>query len=134
MPKLNRRLMLAGAGVAVAAAAFAYTLGAGAIAAGKAEIGTWGFDLSAMDRSIKPGDDFFRYAGGTWMKTTKIPAARTRWGSFNILGAKSEADVKDVIEQVAAQPQRPGSIEQKVADYYRSYMDTKAIDAAGLKP
>ena len=134
MPKLNRRLMLAGAGFAVAAAAFAYTLGPAAIAAGRSEIGTWGFDLGAMDRSIKPGDDFFRYAGGTWMKNTKIPADRTRWGSFNILGAKSEEDVKNVIEQVAAQPQRPGSVEQKVADYYRSYMDTRAIDAAGLKP
>ncbi len=47
---------------------------------GKAVLGTWGVELTAMDKSIQPGDDFFRYAGGTWMKTTEIPADRARWG------------------------------------------------------
>src|SRR6185295_20043754 len=74
------------------------------------------------------------YANGTWMKTTQIPADRTRWGSFNILAAKSEQDVKDLVQQVSSHKQAPGSIEQKVADFYASYMDTNAINAAGLKP
>lgn len=99
-----------------------------------AVIGPWGFDLQAMDRGTKPGDDFFRYAGGTWMKNAQIPPDRSRWGAFNILAAKSETDVKRIVDEVSARPQRPGSVEQKVADFYASYMDTKAIDAAGLKP
>ena len=124
---------------AVAVAGTALTAGylatnSSAVAKGKPQIGTWGFDLSAMDRSVKPGDDFFRNTGGTWMKNAQIPADRSRWGSFNMLGAKSEEDVKRLVEEVSARPQRPGSPEQKVADYYASYMDTKTIDSLGLKP
>ena len=69
---------------------------AGAAGTGKADFGNWGFDLSAMDKSVKPGDDFFRYVGGTWMKNTPIPADRSRWGSFDILSAKSETDIKNI--------------------------------------
>ena len=134
MTKLNRRVLIAGAIVGVVAASTAYTLQSGIAASGKPAIGKWGFDLAGMDRSVNPGDDFFRFAGGTWMKTTQIPADRTRWGSFNILAAKSEQDVKDLVAQVSSHTQKPGSSEQKVADFYSSYMDTKAIEAAGLKP
>lgn len=124
---------------AVAAGALAAGLAAvnfqtGAFARGNAEIGTWGVDLAAIDRNVKPGDDFFRYVGGTWMKNNAIPPDRSRWGSFDMLAAKSEKDVKALADEVAARPQRPGSVEQKVADYYKSYLDTKAIDALGLKP
>ena len=134
---MKLRMMVA----ATALAATALTTGlvvmntdAGAAPRGKPQIGNWGFDLSAMDRSIQPGDDFFRYAGGTWMKNTPIPPDRSRWGSFNILGAKSETDVKNLVTDVSSRKQAAGSPEQKVADFYSSYMDTKAIDAAGLKP
>jgi hypothetical protein len=68
---------------------------------GKPAIGTWGFDLAAISRSIAPGDDFFRYTGGVWMRTTKIPPDRAQWGSLNILRAKSEGDVRTVIEAAA---------------------------------
>src|SRR6185503_16190538 len=60
----------------------------------KAKLGPWGVELTAMDKSIQPGDDFFRYAGGTWMKSTPIPADRARWGAFSILGAKSEEEAR----------------------------------------
>ena len=99
---LNRRAVLLGAGAATAAA-----FGAGAwhvaarTATGKPAIGKWGFDLSTMDRSIAPGDDFFRHVSGAWMKTTQIPPDRSRWGSFNMLGAKSEDDVRDAVETAA---------------------------------
>jgi putative endopeptidase len=123
------------AGAALTAGLLATDFRAGAAAAkGKADIGTWGFDLSALDKSVKPGDDFFRYAGGTWMKNNKIPADRSRWGSFNILAAKSEADVKALADEVASKPQKAGSVEQKVADFYSTYLDTKTIDSLGLKP
>src|SRR4029079_3411246 len=90
--QLNRRTVLMGAAGALSAVA----VGVGdvfriaAAATGKAAIGKWGFDLDAMDRSIAPGDDFFRYAGGTWLKTAQIPPDRSSWGSFDILRAKSE--------------------------------------------
>ena len=100
----------------------------------KATIGTWGFDIAAMDKAVKPGDDFFRHVGGTWMKNTPIPPDRSRWGSFNMLAAKSEEDVKNLVESVARQSNRAGSVEQKVADYYNSYLDTAKIDALGLSP
>ena len=134
---MKLRMVMAAAAVAgttVAAGLMALNFQAGAAARGKPEIGTWGFDLTAMDRSVQPGDDFFRYAGGTWMKNTQIPPDRSRWGSFNILAAKSEEDVKNLVNEVSSRKQATGSPEQKVADFYSSYMDTKAIDATGLKP
>ena len=102
--------------------------------AGKPAIGTWGFDLTAMDRSIAPGDDFFRYVSGTWAKTTKIPPDRSRWGSFDILVAKSEEDVRAVIEAAASGSLASGSVARKVVDRYRSYLDTDAIERLGLDP
>jgi putative endopeptidase len=103
-------------------------------AAGGAAIAPWGVDLSAMDRSIRPGDDFYRYAGGQWMKSTQIPSDRSTWGSFDMLGAKAEEDVRQLVTDVSGKPQAPGSIEQKVADFYSSYMDTARIESLGLAP
>ena len=134
MPKLNRRALMAGAVVTIAAASFAFTLERGAAAAGKPAIGTWGFDLASMDRLVDPGDDFFHYVNGTWLKSTQIPPDRASWGSFQMLGAKAEEDTRTVVMRVASTSQKPGSIEQKVADFYNSYLDTKTIDALGLKP
>ena len=122
------------AGTAATASYLALGINAGQAGGGNPIIGTWGFDLSAMDRSVKPGDDFFRYAGGTWMKNTEIPADRSRWGSFNILAAKSEVDVKNIVDSISSRSNPTGSIEQKVADYYASYLDTAKIDQLGLKP
>ena len=102
--------------------------------AGKAAIGSWGVDLAAMDRSVEPGDDFFRYTGGNWMKTTKIPADRAQWGSFDILAAKSEEDVRAVIEAAGSKSPARGSVERKVVDYYRSPLDTDRIERLGLDP
>ena len=106
------------AGATATAGYFAIETRAGA--AGGASIGTWGFDIAGMDTSVKPGDDFFRHVGGTWMKNTPIPADRSRWGSFNMLAAKSEEDVRNLVEAVARASNRAGSIEQKVADYFEA--------------
>ncbi len=134
---VNRRVMLMGAG---AVSLGALGLGTGVwrqvarAAAGKVEIGTWGVDLAAMDRSINPGDDFFRFTGGTWMKNTQIPSDRSRWGSFDMLRAKSEEDVRAVLDDAAKGALRPGSPERKAVDQYRAFLDTAAIDAKGLDP
>src|SRR5438045_3291718 len=68
-----------------------------------AKIGAWGVDLTAMDHSVKPGDDFNKFASGTWIKNTQIPADRTRWGAFDLLADKAERDLKAIMEELAAQ-------------------------------
>ena len=100
----------------------------------KPALGSFGVDMSGLDASVKPGDDFFRYAGGTWLKTATMPSDRTRWGSFDILRAQSETDVRAIVDDLAKSPSNPGSVEQKIGDFYNAYLDTAAIDAKGLAP
>jgi putative endopeptidase len=100
----------------------------------KPVIGEFGFDVAGMDTSVKPGDDFFRYSGGNWMKNEKMPSDRSRWGTFDKLRAKSEDDVRALIDELVAKKHEAGSVEQKIADFYTSYMDTAAIEAKGLAP
>jgi putative endopeptidase len=99
----------------------------------KAAIGTWGFDLAGRDLATRPGDDFYRYANGTWAENNQIPADRTAWSTFAMLDEQSEKQVHAIIESLPAAA-AAGSNEQKVRDYYRSYIDTQAIEAAGLEP
>ena len=138
MRKLDRRSVLIGTAGIVAAGASGLTSllleRAARAATTKAAIGDWGFDLAAMDRSLAPGDDFFRYAGGTWMKTTAIPPDRSRWGSFDVLRAKSEEDVRAAVEDAAKSSLPAASPDRKAVDYYRAYLDTAAIEAKGLAP
>ncbi|MBI1187894.1 MAG: hypothetical protein GC206_11305 [Alphaproteobacteria bacterium] len=103
-------------------------------ARGRPELGSFGVDLSARDLTVDPGDDFFRYCSGTWIRDTEIPADRTRWGAFDILRAKAEEDVRVIVEETAATGGAPGSVEQKIADFYNSYNDVGAINARGLGP
>ncbi len=99
-----------------------------------AAIGAWGVDLAARDLNVTPGDDFFRYAQGTWLANTQIPADRTRWGTFDILREKADTDARVIIEEVALAGGQPGSNQQKIADFYNSFLNQQQIDAAGLTP
>ncbi|WP_298020484.1 M13 family metallopeptidase [uncultured Parasphingopyxis sp.] len=99
-----------------------------------AEIGAWGVDLDARDMSVDPGDDFYEYAGGTWMANTEMPGDRSRYGSFDILRERSEQQVHDILNDLAADPASAGPMGQKVGDFYASWMDTDAIEARGLAP
>jgi putative endopeptidase len=98
-----------------------------------AQIGDFGIDLSARDPGVRPGDDFYRYANGRWLDTHQIPPDRTSWGSFAELQERTEAQLRELIEALPPDPPA-GSIEQKVGDYYRAYLDTAAIEQRGLKP
>jgi len=99
----------------------------------KPAIGTWGFDASGMDTSVKPGDDFYKYANGHWLATNKIPPDQTSWGTFTKLDVDTEVQVHAILEEL--KPGAPaGSPEQKVHDFYRSYLDVDAIEKAGLAP
>jgi putative endopeptidase len=94
-----------------------------------------GLDLSGFDRSVRPQDDLYRYAGGAWLARTEIPPDRSNYGSFTILDDQAQEEVKALIVAAAQQPDRPpGSDAQKVGDYYNSYMDTARVESLGLTP
>jgi predicted metalloendopeptidase len=90
-----------------------------------------GVDLAGMDRSVKPGDDFFAFANGTWLRTTQIPPDRASWGANNALADQTDKQVADLIQGAG---QAKSAEARKVADYYAAYMDEAAIEARGLAP
>ena len=93
-----------------------------------------GIDVAGMDRAVKPGDNFFLYANGTWIKDTPIPADRSSYGVGSILDELTSRRVADLIKEAADANAPAGSNLRKIGDFYSSFMDTTAIDAAGLKP
>nr|WP_232787696.1 hypothetical protein [Paraglaciecola sp. MB-3u-78] len=67
---------------------------------GSAELGSFGVELDARDESVKPGDDFFKYAGGTWYKNFEIPSDKTRFGAFDKLAERSKTQIKELVEEM----------------------------------
>jgi putative endopeptidase len=101
--------------------------------AGKPAIGSWGFDLAGMDKSVRPGDDFFRYANGAWFDKAVIPSDRTS-GSFLELEIQSEDRVRGIVADLEARKENLSPEEKKVADLYRSYVDAQHVEELGLRP
>ncbi|HET7562244.1 MAG TPA: M13 family metallopeptidase [Rhodanobacteraceae bacterium] len=93
-----------------------------------------GLDLAAIDKSVKPGDNFFMYANGDWYKSAKIPADRSSIGTFYTVHKRTEQRITEIIRHAADSHPAPGSNEAKIADFYAAYMDTAAIDKHGLAP
>ena len=93
-----------------------------------------GVNFDNFDNTVHPGDDFFEYVSGTWLKNTEIPADKARYGSFNVLRDNAEDDVKAIIEEASASNAVAGSSEQKVGDLYKSYMDMEKRNALGIAP
>ncbi|WP_426668349.1 M13 family metallopeptidase [Mucilaginibacter sp. McL0603] len=123
-------LMLSGA---VVLAAVAFTPDGGKKNAGDPP--TKFIDPANMDLSVKPGDDFFDYANGTWIKQNAIPAKETRWGSFNILHQENTDKLLGLLKEVSKTPGLPkGSLKQRVGDLYASGMDSLAIEKLGYNP
>ena len=87
-----------------------------------------------VDRSIKPGDDFYRYANGSWLKTAVIPIGQTSFDTRAILVERTSTRVRDLIQEAASAQSGKGSAQQKVGYYYASFMDQDAIEATGLTP
>ena len=96
-------------------------------------MGSFGVDLSARDLNVKPGDDFFMYASGTWYNNYVMPADKTRYGAFNALAERSEAQVKEIIDDIISRDNLNAE-EQMVADFYTAYMDTDTINKKGIAP
>ncbi|MCU7994768.1 M13 family metallopeptidase [Shewanella glacialipiscicola] len=93
-----------------------------------------GINLAAMMPSVKPGDDFYAYANGEWMKTTTIPADRSSTGAFLVAFEATEKHNTSLIAKLVNTQHAAGSDEARIADFYKAYTDTAAIDAAGMKP
>ncbi len=91
-------------------------------------------DRASMDTSVSPGDDFYHYANGTWLKNTEIPADRASYGVFDILGEQSQQRTKGLLEESASGKAATGSDERKVGDYYASYLDEATIETRGVTP
>src|ERR1700742_148029 len=126
-----KKIVAALAGVAaVACVAVAATA-----PAGKPAFGAWGVDLTGMDKSVKPGDDFFDYANGAWFKRTEIPADRTSTGSFQGLQILSENRMKELVAGLEARDYATLSPEEKqIRDLYDAFTDTAGIEKRGLDP
>ena len=106
--------------------------GAAAPTLRKAAIGDFGLDLSAGNRNLKPGDDFFAYANGGWYDSFTIPPDHSSYGPFDQLDELSKKRVREIIEQAAAARTAAGTPEQQIGDYYGAFMDEAAIEANGL--
>lgn len=93
-----------------------------------------GIRLANMDRSVKPGDDFYQFANGDWIKRTELPPDRGATGVFLMLRDLSDKRTAGLIEEVAKSGAAAGSGPRKIADLYKSYMDEDGIEAKGLAP
>ena len=89
-------------------------------------------DPANMDLTVKPGDNFFKYANGNWVKKNLVPPSKTRWGSFDIISEDNSKRIRQILEDEARNPS-PDKF-KKVGDYFLSGMDTVAIDKAGYQP
>src|SRR6185437_10782388 len=95
--------------------------------------GTWGFDASGMDTSVKPGDDFYRYANGKWDDRTSIPADRVRYGNFDKLSELSENRVHAILNEAAAGKLKDKDA-AKIGAAYASFMNEALAEKLDAKP
>ncbi|WP_293884803.1 M13 family metallopeptidase [Sphingobacterium sp. UBA1498] len=93
-----------------------------------------GLDLSLMDKSVRPQDDFYNYVSGTWMKTAKIPSDKPTWGSFNKLAEDTDNNSMKILNSLLKDKFPEGSEGQKIQDLYASYMNLEKRNAEGIKP
>ena len=119
--KAVRRLLLAMLVASLAAAADADPKGLG-------------LDLEGMDKSVAPGDDFFKHANGAWLRTTEIPPDRGSYGAGVIVRDRTDERTSQLIQETAMAEVVPGTDAQRIADYHASYMDAAGIEAKGLRP
>jgi putative endopeptidase len=97
----------------------------------KPEYGTYGFDAAGMDKAVAPGDSFFRFTDGAWLKNTQIPEDKSNYGLFGVLEDRSRERTKGLLEAATGAADTDG---QKLGDYYKTFMDEEAIEKKGTAP
>jgi putative endopeptidase len=128
-----RRLMMMMAGMILLAATSALAQNAASSAA-KPPAGVSSFDLTAIDKSVDPCEDFYQYACGGWLKNNPIPPDQSRWGRFSELHERNQAVLRTILDKQSADNSSRNSTNQKIGDYYYSCMDEAAIEAKGTAP
>jgi predicted metalloendopeptidase len=93
-----------------------------------------GIDAAAIDQNVKPGDDFFAYANGNWVKNTPIPEDRSNIGGFFIADQQRERQTKELFDAILKSNSAANTNEGRIANYYKAYLNTDAIDKAGMAP
>ena len=93
-----------------------------------------GLDLAGMDRTVAPGEDFFAFANGSWLKSAEIPADRGGTGTGVVLTDLTNKRTAALIQEAAAKQAKPGTEARMIGDYYQSYLDEQGIEAKGLAP
>lgn len=93
-----------------------------------------GIALENFDRSVQPQDDFYRWVNGTWLETKEIPADKSNYGSFTKLHDEAQVQLRTIIEESAATKAAKGTDEQKVGDFYASFMNVEVVNKLGAKP
>lgn len=93
-----------------------------------------GLNLKYMDTKSRPQDDFYNYVNGTWMKTAKIPADKSRWGSFNELAEETDNNAMKILNSLLTEKYQEGSEGKKIQNLYQTYMDIDKRNADGLNP
>ena len=97
--------------------------------------GAWGFDLAGMDTATRPGDDFFRYASGTWIDKTQIPPDKPAYSLRLAMTDLTEQRLHEMMESLGAKSnENPSTLEEKVGAFYRSFMDEARVEQLGAKP
>jgi putative endopeptidase len=131
--KSNRAPLLSLIGLG--AACLTGALLASAEDAGKPLYGDWGIDLSGMDRNTQPGNDFYRYASGSWLSRTEIPADKPMASLRYEMTDRTQARLHELLETAAAAaPAQPSSLKDKVGVFYKAFMDEQRLEGLGARP
>ena len=111
----------------------AMLLSATAAFAQQADLGS-GIDKANMDLSVKPGDDFYRYAAGNWLANNPLDAEHTDNGAFTDLYEQNQKRIQDIIQEYASKSQQKGSLGQKIGSLYNLRMDSVRLNKEGFAP
>ena len=93
-----------------------------------------GIDIKNIDTTVRPQDDFYKYANGNWLKNNPVPSTESRWGSFSILNEDNIKKLREILDETAKKKNAQGTNAQKIGDYYYAAMDSAKKNAEGVKP